>query len=440
MLRPTSAAPLTFALLAFLASGPAAALSAAEVFEKVSPSVWAVRGVDGSGRPFSFGSGVVIGRGRLITNCHVLAKAKSIQVVHANVSYGAKLEHADAERDLCTLSVANFYAPAVAKAPQSQLKVGQRVYAIGNPINLELTLSEGLISGLRTESSPLPTIQTSAPISPGSSGGGLFDEQGRLVGITTLIVLGRERIAQNLNFAAPADWIDEVPERATEQLARLRESKEKAALPSAASTPSSGSAQDPAAKALPPVGSHWSYTVRDRGHLSASWDFSVVLTSVNGSTVTETLSSASGQEVLGFDARSIAFAVRRMKPDMVVELSPYLLAFLPSPALPLKTPYGYIGPASDWDITVSEIAREPVAVRAGKFDAVRIKVTGENPRIPMGRSQQGLPQRFEYTVWYAPEAARYVQAHHRVLDVYGIAFSDQWVELVDFRTGDASGH
>lgn len=436
MIRARPAARVTFTLLALLASASAAALSPAEVFEKVSPSVWAVRGLDASGRAFSFGSGVVIGTGRLITNCHVLAKAKSIQVVHANVSYGAKLEHADAERDLCVLSIANFNAPAVAIVPESELKVGQRVYAIGNPINLELTLSEGLVSGLRTESSPLPTIQTSAPISPGSSGGGLFDEQGRLVGITTLIVLGRERIAQNLNFAAPADWIGEVPERAKQQLAKLHE----VAAPAVASAASPGPLREGAAKALPPVGSHWSYSVRDRGHLATSWDFSVVLTAVNGSTVSETLSSPSGQEVFGFDAQSMAFAVRRMKPDVVVELSPYLLALVTSPALPLKAPTGYPGPASDWDIRVSRVDREPVSVRAGRFEAVRIKVEGENPRVPMGRSQQNMPQRFEYTIWYAPEAGRYVQARHQVFDVYGISYSDQWVELVSFETGDASGH
>ena len=64
------------AAVACAMAGPALALSPSEVFEKVSPSVWAVQGLDAQGRPFSYGSAVVIGPGSLVTNCHVLAKAK----------------------------------------------------------------------------------------------------------------------------------------------------------------------------------------------------------------------------------------------------------------------------------------------------------------------------------------------------------------------------
>lgn len=88
------------------------------------------------------------------------------------------------------------------------LKTGERVYAVGAPQGLELTLSEGLISGLRpTDDAQL--VQTSAPISPGSSGGGLFDSKGQLVGVTTLYL----KEGQNLNFAVPAEWISALTER-----------------------------------------------------------------------------------------------------------------------------------------------------------------------------------------------------------------------------------
>jgi tetratricopeptide (TPR) repeat protein len=82
------------------------------------------------------------------------------------------------------------------------LEVGEKVYAIGAPQGLELTLSEGLISGLR-EYGSARLIQTTAAISPGSSGGGLFDTQARLVGITTFVV----KNGQNLNFALPGEWV-----------------------------------------------------------------------------------------------------------------------------------------------------------------------------------------------------------------------------------------
>ncbi len=78
--------------------------------------------------------------------------------------------------------------------------MGERVYTIGAPIGLELTLGEGIISGLRSHKDRR-LVQTSAPISGGSSGGGLFDAYGNLVGITTFLL----REAQNLNFAIAAE-------------------------------------------------------------------------------------------------------------------------------------------------------------------------------------------------------------------------------------------
>ncbi|MGH9440374.1 MAG: trypsin-like peptidase domain-containing protein, partial [Terriglobia bacterium] len=96
------------------------------------------------------------------------------------------------------------------------LAVGEKVYAIGAPEGLELTISEGLISGLR-DFDKERVIQTSAAISPGSSGGGLFDAEGRLVGITTFYLKG----GQSLNFALPAEWtlaLDRQPPSASPEI------------------------------------------------------------------------------------------------------------------------------------------------------------------------------------------------------------------------------
>jgi tetratricopeptide (TPR) repeat protein len=86
--------------------------------------------------------------------------------------------------------------------------VGQRVYAIGAPKGLELTMSDGIISSLRELDSGR-YIQTTAPISPGSSGGGLFDEEGRLIGLPTLYL----DKGQQLNFALPVEWVKDLPGR-----------------------------------------------------------------------------------------------------------------------------------------------------------------------------------------------------------------------------------
>jgi serine protease Do len=188
-----------------------------QLFEKLSPSIWSVISSDNNGRTLGQGSAVVIAPGTLITNCHVLAKAASFVVKQDNVAYGASLQHADTERDLCQISVRNFNAPQVEILSVENLKVGQKAYAIGNPRGLEATLSDGLVSGLRRsdDNKFVEFVQTTAPISPGSSGGGLFDSQGKLIGITTLI----RRDSQNLNFAVPSNWIAEVPQRAQAALA-----------------------------------------------------------------------------------------------------------------------------------------------------------------------------------------------------------------------------
>jgi S1-C subfamily serine protease len=153
------------------------------------------------GKVTAFGSGVVIAPGRVITNRHVIEEGASFKIKHSAVEWPAQLVRVDADHDLAELSVAGFNAPSVHVRESSALVVGEKVYAIGAPEGLELTISEGLISGIR-DFDKSQVIQTSAAISPGSSGGGLFDTEGRLVGITTFYL----EEGQSLNFALPAQW------------------------------------------------------------------------------------------------------------------------------------------------------------------------------------------------------------------------------------------
>jgi S1-C subfamily serine protease len=199
-------------LAAMAASGAPRALTAEQVYAKVSPSVWRVVTYDGDNLPFGQGSGVVVGPEAVVTNCHVLAKAKRVAVKREKESLDAKLALWDVKRDLCQLRVAGLKAPAIAVADSGKITVGQNVFAIGNPKGLELTMSAGLVSSLRRNAAgQLVLIQTSAAISGGSSGGGLFDAQGQLVGLTTLGSVSGD--AQNLNFAIPSEWVRELPQR-----------------------------------------------------------------------------------------------------------------------------------------------------------------------------------------------------------------------------------
>lgn len=192
--------------------GAAHALTPAEMYSQVSPSVWRVTTYDRDGLPLGQGSGVVVGPEAVVTNCHVLRRAQRVAVRHEKTTITATLTHWDVQRDVCQLKAAGLSAPAVAFADTARLSVGQDVYAIGHPKGLELTMSAGLISSFRrNENSQLVLIQTSAAVSAGSSGGGLFDSEGRLLGLVTIGSVGAD--TQNLNFAIPVDWVRDLPER-----------------------------------------------------------------------------------------------------------------------------------------------------------------------------------------------------------------------------------
>jgi hypothetical protein len=202
-----------------MTSSGAFALEPDKIFEKISPSVLTVRALDAQEKPIASGSAVVVGPGRLITTCSVLRQGRALQVRQDDVSYAATLEFPDPERDLCQITARSLKAPAVTIAPAGAVRVGQRVYAIGSPRGVEIALSEGLISSLRGGEGGAPLIIHGAPLGAGSNGGGLFDAEGRLVGITT----AQRRDAQALYAAIPAEWIAEVPERGQAALDKRRD-------------------------------------------------------------------------------------------------------------------------------------------------------------------------------------------------------------------------
>jgi ankyrin repeat protein len=160
----------------------------------------------------SQGGGVVVNEpNRVATNCHVVDKSPNdIRVYKGenrhtarDVSYPAKIIAGDRERDICILAVPGLWAIPAKIKPAANLAIGEQVFAVGAPHGLDFSISGGVVSQLRSENGDsAPLIQTDAAISPGSSGGGLFDAQGNLVGITTWKV----REGENLNFAHPIEW------------------------------------------------------------------------------------------------------------------------------------------------------------------------------------------------------------------------------------------
>ena len=180
------------------------ALTPPQVFEKVREAVVVVRTLDAQGKAKGYGSGVLLPSGKIVTNCHVVEGGDSYQVGRGKQLVSATLYAEDGDKDICLLDAKGITGKPVQLGKAASLKVGEKVYAVGAPQGLELSLSDGIVAQLRGGSPPL--IQTTAAISPGSSGGGLFDGEGRLVGLTTLYMVD----GQSLNFAIPVEWIGEV--------------------------------------------------------------------------------------------------------------------------------------------------------------------------------------------------------------------------------------
>src|SRR5215831_1430340 len=176
------------------------ALSPPQLFKTASPAVYAVLG-QATTISTSQGSAVAVSSKEAITNCHVVARAKTITLANASTTLRAEVIAADRKTDRCYLKVLDGeLEPVPGFRDYATLSVGEAVFTIGSPKGLINTLGDGLLSGLRRSEDGIEYIQITAPVSPGSSGGGVFDDRGNLIGITTFTV----RDAQNLNFAIAA--------------------------------------------------------------------------------------------------------------------------------------------------------------------------------------------------------------------------------------------
>lgn len=165
-----------------------------EVFERASGAVYVVKA------DRRLGSAVAISDSELLTNCHIVGDLAAVRIARAKAEQAAQVVSRQADADRCVLRTAGRLPNWVAVRPYDDIRVGERAITIGTPQGLELTAAEGIVSSKRIFNQSR-VIQTSAPISQGSSGGGLFDARGNLLGITTFYF----RAGQNLNFAVAGE-------------------------------------------------------------------------------------------------------------------------------------------------------------------------------------------------------------------------------------------
>jgi S1-C subfamily serine protease len=157
------------------------------------------------------GSGFILNKeGLILTNNHVVEGGQKIEVTLSNKhQYKAQLVTVDKGHDLALLKIdAPNLVPATLAESSSDLVVGQRVYAIGNPFGLSGTMTRGIISAIRSvrgpENNPIDdAIQTDASVNPGNSGGPLLNSRGEVIGITTMIASNGADQSSGIGFAIP---------------------------------------------------------------------------------------------------------------------------------------------------------------------------------------------------------------------------------------------
>jgi putative serine protease PepD len=188
------------------------------VVDAISPAVVQIQTADG------LGSGVVFnGKGDIVTNAHVVGNFKTFKITLANGTFDGTLVGTFPADDLAVVHVKGATPHPATFADSSKLEVGEFALAIGNPLGLRSSVTEGIVSSLgRTVSEGngaviSSAIQTSAAINPGNSGGALVDLHGQVIGIPTLAALDPQlggAQAPGIGFAIPSN----VAKRIADQL------------------------------------------------------------------------------------------------------------------------------------------------------------------------------------------------------------------------------
>ena len=197
------------------------------VYEQVSPSVVNIS-ISGNSNSLFAGQGEGSGfvwdkEGHIVTNNHVVAGAETILVTFSNTTQlTAEIVGTDSDSDLAVIRVnadRELLHPITA-GDSIDLRVGQRVIAIGNPFGFDRTLTIGVVSALgRTVPGEVSSrgryslpnlVQTDAAINPGNSGGPLLDIEGKLIGVNTLIYASTARANSGVGFAVPVSKVKAV--------------------------------------------------------------------------------------------------------------------------------------------------------------------------------------------------------------------------------------
>lgn len=179
-----------------------------KVIKEVMPAVVTVKVYDEDNSLVSVGSGFFVKKSVIVTNLHVIGTSPYVKIkTYDGKYYGVTKILKDHTHDLALILLdKNCSSKKILKINKNLPEIGQNIIAIGNPLGMEQTVSDGIVSSIRRFKGNRVLIQISAPISPGSSGGPILNHKGEVIGIATLTF----REGQNINLAVSGKHVYEL--------------------------------------------------------------------------------------------------------------------------------------------------------------------------------------------------------------------------------------
>lgn len=185
-------------------------LTSEQIFDLYKDAVVVINAYGFDGTKSGSGSAVIVkDKNLIVTNFHILSGNEKIEIItHKDTLKDPEIIGVDIDRDVLLLKLPHTDYQTIQVGNSDDVKPGQKIYAIGNPMGLENTISEGLVSGIRDSVTDIKMkfIQISASLSPGSSGGAVINSKGELIGISSMGM----KEGQNLNFAIPINEVFDI--------------------------------------------------------------------------------------------------------------------------------------------------------------------------------------------------------------------------------------
>ena len=184
---------------------PAPRLSPPEIAARASAALVGIVAVNAAGEEFGQGSGFFVNdSGVIVTNLHVVDGAHKLRIKTSTgeIYDTAYLRHVEERRDIAVLHILATRTPYLRLGDDPARQIGDRVFAMGNPMGMDATFSDGMLSARRMLDGT-QMLQITAPISPGSSGGPVLGEDGLVIGVATAQLTE----GQNLNLVVPAHYV-----------------------------------------------------------------------------------------------------------------------------------------------------------------------------------------------------------------------------------------